>query len=87
MKVGPPRVKTSDAILVQFFLSFSIRKIKKKNRKIDRSIERERERERELFLFLTNTNIKSRGEKFTNVWTRQSDDGVTLRVRLAGEAV
>ena len=83
MKVGPPRVKTSDAILVQFFLSFSIRKIKK-NRKIDRSIERERE----LFLFLTNTNIKSRGgEKFTNVWTRQSDDGVTLRVRLAGEAV
>jgi hypothetical protein len=82
MKVGPPRVKTSDAILVQFFLSFSIRKIKK-NRKIDRS----RERERELFLFLTNTNIKSRGEKFTNVWTRQSDDGVTLRVRLAGEAV
>jgi hypothetical protein len=82
MKVGPPRVKTSDAILVQFFLSFSIRKIKK-NRKIDR----ERERERELFLFLTNTNIKSRGEKFTNVWTRQSDDGVTLRVRLAGEAV
>jgi len=82
MKVGPPRVKTSDAILVQFFLSFSIRKIKK-NRKIDRS----RERERELFLFLTNTNIKSRGEKFTNVWTRLSDDGVTLRVRLAGEAV
>ena len=83
MKVGPPRVKTSDAILVQFFLSFSIRKIKK-NRKIDRS----RERERELFLFLRNkTNIKSRGEKFTNVWTRQSDDGVTLRVRLAGEAV
>ena len=83
MKVGPPRVKTSDAILVQFFLSFSIRKIKKKskNRSIDRS------RERELFLFLTNTNIKSRGEKFTNVWTRQSDDGVTLRVRLAGEAV
>ena len=85
MKVGPPRVKTSDAILVQFFLSFSIRKIKKKSK--NRSIERERERERELFLFLTNTNIKSRGEKFTNVWTRQSDDGVTLRVRLAGEAV
>jgi hypothetical protein len=84
MKVGPPRVKTSDAILVQFFLSFSIRKIKKK---IEKSIDRERERERELFLFLTNTNIKSRGEKFTNVWTRQSDDGVTLRVRLAGEAV
>lgn len=83
MKVGPPRVKTSDAILVQFFLSFSIRKIKKKSK--NRSIERERERE--LFLFLTNTNIKSRGEKFTNVWTRQSDDGVTLRVRLAGEAV
>lgn len=82
MKVGPPRVKTSDAILVQFFLSFSIRKIKKK---IEKSIDRERERE--LFLFLTNTNIKSRGEKFTNVWTRQSDDGVTLRVRLAGEAV
>ena len=82
MKVGPPRVKTSDAILVQF-LSFSINKIieKSKNRSI------ERERERELFLFLTNTNIKSRGEKFTNVWTRQSDDGVTLRVRLAGEAV
>jgi len=84
MKVGPPRVKTSDAILVQFFLSFSIRKIKKK---IEKSIDRSRERERELFLFLTNTNIKSRGEKFTNVWTRQSDDGVTLRVRLAGEAV
>ena len=83
MKVGPPRVKTSDAILVQFFLSFSIRKIKKKSK--NRSIDRERERE--LFLFLTNTNIKSRGEKFTNVWTRQSDDGVTLRVRLAGEAV
>jgi hypothetical protein len=82
MKVGPPRVKTSDAILVQFFLSFSIRKIKKK---IEKSIDRSRERE--LFLFLTNTNIKSRGEKFTNVWTRQSDDGVTLRVRLAGEAV
>ena len=81
MKVGPPRVKTSDAILVQFFLSFSIRKIKKKSK--NRSIDRERE----LFLFLTNTNIKSRGEKFTNVWTRQSDDGVTLRVRLAGEAV
>jgi hypothetical protein len=81
MKVGPPRVKTSDAILVQFFLSFSIRKIKKIEKSIDR------ERERELFLFLTNTNIKSRGEKFTNVWTRQSDDGVTLRVRLAGEAV
>ena len=49
MKVGPPRVKTSDAILVQFFLSFSIRKIKKKNRKIDRS--RERERERVVFIF------------------------------------
>ena len=59
-----------------FFLG---NKKKSKNRSI--------ERERELFLFLTNTNIKSRGEKFTNVWTRQSDDGVTLRVRLAGEAV
>ena len=48
MKVGPPRVKTSDAILVQFFLSFSIRKIKKK---IEKSIDRSRERERVVFIF------------------------------------
>ena len=47
-------------------------------------------RRRWLYLAITKTNktnIKSRGKKFTNVWTRQSDDGVALRVRLAGEAV